>query len=153
GGRSRRVQQGETINGMLVAEVQTNRVKLTQAGDSEELTLKVAGGPRVTVQPVVAVAPVPGAPVASAQPQQPPSPAAQQQPAATQDVSEVLANRRRAARAAEAAASGAAAAQTQQPPPPPAAPARPVQQPAPDVPQAADPAWNELYQRYIQPRR
>ena len=132
GGRSRRVQQGETVNGMLVAEVRVDRVKLTQNGDAEELTLKVATGPRATVQPVVT--PVPGQPGQPGQPVQPPGqppvqppgqpgqavqpggvvpgqavpvqprPVAGSQAGGVADVADVLANRRRAARAAAAAA-------------------------------------------------
>src|SRR5207302_10565428 len=62
GGRSRRVQQGETINGMLVAEVQADRVKLTVGPDAELLTLKVGAGPKTTIQPQVAVAQPPPQP-------------------------------------------------------------------------------------------
>ena len=67
GGKSRSVRVGETINGLVVAEVKPDRVKLTMGEDSEELLLKVAAGPRTTVQPVQPVAaggPAPGAPVA-----------------------------------------------------------------------------------------
>ncbi|MEO5766633.1 MAG: hypothetical protein ABIR52_15140 [Casimicrobiaceae bacterium] len=146
GGRSRRVQQGETVNGMLVAEIRADKVKLTQNDDSEELTLKVAAGPRSTVQPVVAPVPgqagqpvrpgAPGAPGGAAQGQ----PVAGSQVAPVQDVADVLANRRRAARAAEAAA--------QVPPPAPPAAVAPAAAPAPA--RGADPAWNEVYQRYMQ---
>ncbi len=116
GGRSRRVQQGETVDGMLVAEVRSDRVKLTMNNETEELTLKVAAGPRTTVQPAVAPAPLqpgqPAAPVppvpaaATATPQQAAGSRPTANPAAnpTANVSDVLANRRRAARAAEAAA-------------------------------------------------
>jgi hypothetical protein len=149
GGRARRVQMGETINGMLVSDVRADRVKLTMGDESEELTLKVAAGPRTTVQPVVAASPVPGAPVAGA-PQAQPQSAGAQQPPVAQDVADVLANRRRAARAAEAAASSAAAGQ---PAPQPAPPATPPPARAAPPQQPADPAWNELYQRYMQPRR
>jgi hypothetical protein len=149
GGRSRRVQQGETINGMLVAEVRSDRVKLTVGPDAETLTLKVAVGPKTTIQPQVAVAPPPGgAPPPGAPPQQltqpppgspggPPLPSAA--PAAPRagvaDVGEALTNRRRAARAAEAAAQQAAG-----------------NQPAAPVPQAeqAPQEWSSVYQRYIQ---
>ena len=153
GGRSRRVQQGETVNGMLVAEVRADRVKLTLNGDTEELPLKVATGPRATVQPVAAQ--VPGQPGQPGQPGGPvpggavpgqPQPVAGSQVAPVQDVADVLANRRRAARAAEAAA--------QTPPPVPPAAAAPAAAPAAAAPaRAADPAWNEVYQRYMQPRK
>ena len=139
GGRSRRVQQGETINGMLVAEVQADRVKLTVGPDAELLTLKVGAGPKTTIQPQVAVAqpppqPPPGTPGA------PPAPNAAAAPDQVMDAGEVLASRRRAARAAEAAAAQPSAAQ-------PAAPA-PVPQAAPA--QQAPQEWSSVYQRYIQ---
>jgi hypothetical protein len=150
GGRSRRVQQGETINGMLVAEVRADGVKFTQNDEVEELRLKVAAGPRTTVQPAVPAAPTQaGGPVPGA-----PQPAAGSQ-AATGEVAEVLANRRRAARAAEAAAQAqradpAAAAAA-------AAAAAPAAAPAPATTAPAksgqDPAWNDVYQRYQQNRR
>lgn len=149
GGRSRRVQQGETVNGMLVAEVRADRVKFTLGDDAEELTLKVASGPRVTVQPVTATpAPGPGrpgGPVAGA-PVPPQQAAGGSQAPVVQDVADVLANRRRAARAAEAAAQGA-------PPVVPPAPAAPAA-PAAAAPRSAapDPGWNEVYQRYMRPR-
>ena len=148
GGRSRRVQQGESVNGMLVAEVRVDRVKLTLNGDAEELTLKVATGPRATVQP--AVTPTPGQPGQQGQPGQPVQPgqpggsapgatvpAAAPRPVAgsqagsgVSDVADVLANRRRAAR-------GAAAAATV-----------PGTQPS-----TAAPALNDVYQRNMQPRQ
>jgi hypothetical protein len=52
GGKSRRVAQGEQVNGMTVAEVKPDRVKLTLGDESEDLVLKVAAGPKVTTQPV-----------------------------------------------------------------------------------------------------
>jgi hypothetical protein len=48
GGKSRRVAQGEQINGMLVAEVKPDRVKLTLGDEAEDLVLKVAIGPKTT---------------------------------------------------------------------------------------------------------
>ena len=56
GGKSRRVAQGEQINGMMVADVKPDRVKLTLGEESEDLLLKVAAGPKTTTQPVVAAA-------------------------------------------------------------------------------------------------
>ncbi len=41
GGRSRRVTQGETINGLVVAEVKPDRVKLAMGEEVEELVLRV----------------------------------------------------------------------------------------------------------------
>jgi hypothetical protein len=149
GGRSRRVQQGESINGMLVAEVRPDRVKLTQGGDAEVLTLKVAQGPKATIQPVAAgsqpgvpgqVPPAAGAPGSNAAPQS----------AQSQEAADVLANRRRAARAAAAAAPpNPAGAPGQAPPvasPTPATPATP----SPQAAQPSDPRWNDVYQRYMQ---
>lgn len=151
GGKSRRVAQGETINGMVVAEIKADRVRLTTGDESEEVMLKVATGPKTTIQPVMpgaqrgpitATAAPPGA--------APPVPGAR-------DVSEVLAERRRAARAAEAAAQGL----------PPGAPipgaaaaaaSAGVQAPTmPPVPSGDtgtnDSRWQSVYQRYQQPRR
>jgi hypothetical protein len=147
GGRSRRVQQGESINGMLVAEVRPDRVKLTQGSDSELLTLKVAPGPKTTIQPVAA-GPQPGAPG-----QVPPAgaqgPGAPQQAAQTQEAADVLANRRRAARAAaQGATPNPQAAPAQAPPVVSATPAPATGQAAP-----ADPRWNDVYQRYMQRSR
>jgi len=94
GGKSRRVAQGEQVNGMLVAEVKPDRVKLTLGEESEELFLKVALGPKTTTQPVAT----------------PPTPPALAQGAgggaapAGQTASDTLAERRRAAQAAAAAA-------------------------------------------------
>ena len=145
GGRSRRVQQGETINGLLVSEVHADRVKLIAGDATEELTLKVAAGPKTTIQPAVAVAPPaqpPGLPQPTNVPGAPQPASAATAPQPGQDVGEVLANRRRAARAAEAAAS-----QQQPQNAPAAAPAQaaPTQQQKP-----ADAGWNDVYQRYIQ---
>ena len=135
GGKSRSVRQGETLNGMEVTEVKSGHVRLKQGGDVEDLQLKVATGPRTTIQTAVVTAvpgqPVPaaaGAPAAataaggngaatagqpSTRPGAPPPPPAAPPPAAappragTTSVSELLAERRRAARAAaEAAAAG-----------------------------------------------
>jgi hypothetical protein len=94
GGKPRTVKQGETISGMLVAEVKSDRVKLTLGDESEELVLKVSTNPRPTPQPVAAAPQVP--------------PGTQPQPAtvAGQEAAQTLAERRRAARAAEAVASG-----------------------------------------------
>jgi len=149
GGRSRRVQQGETINGMLVAEVRSDRGKLTVGPDAETLTLKVAIGPKTTIQPQVAVAPPPGTPPQQltqpppGSPGGPPLPNAAAAPkAGVADVGEVLANRRRAARAAEAEAA------RQQPAGDQPAAAAPVPQAAPA--QQAPQEWSSVYQRYIQ---
>ena len=109
GGKSRRVMQGETVNGMLVREVKADRVVLAQGDETEELTLKVAAGPKTTTQPAAA-GPVAAAVPAGAVPAVAPPPAAP--PAAYPST---LAGRRAAARAADAARNAAA-------PAPPAAP-------------------------------
>ena len=57
GGKARTVKKGETINGMLVAEVWPDRVKLTLGDESEEISLKVSTNPRPTPQPVAQAAP------------------------------------------------------------------------------------------------
>jgi hypothetical protein len=96
GGKSRRVAQGEQVNGMLVAEVKPDRVRLTLGDESEDLVLKVALGPKTTTQPVAAPA---GAAAAA--------PGATGQgggAAGTPNAAETLAERRRAQQAAEAAA-------------------------------------------------
>ena len=147
GGKARRVLQGETINGLLVAEVKPNGVRLTQGDESEELVLKLAVGPRTTIQPVVA-APAAGAALAAAGLSA--ADAARIAPQ-VRDVAEVLAERRRMARDAEAAAAG-------RPPgaPIPAAvpPAAAAMTPAPAAAAgSSDPAWASVYQRYQQPRR
>ncbi len=90
GGKSRRVAQGEQINGMLVAEVKPDRVRLTLGDDSEDLVLKVAAGPKTTTQPAVSV---PSASNGGAS-----------APGAVQNSAELLAERRNAQRRAEAAA-------------------------------------------------
>jgi len=155
GGKVRRVQKGETVNGMLVEDVKADRVRFTMNGDAEEVTMRIATGHKTTTQPV----PPPGQAAAGAVPP-PPSqggtPIVQPPPPpVVQDVADVLAQRRRAARSAEAAATqrdaawGAAAAPTPAAPPPAPAPA-----PGAATPQAArpDPGWNAVYQRYMQPR-
>lgn len=61
GGKARSVRKGETLNGMLIAEVTPDRVRLKQGDEFEDLPLKLASGPRTTVQPAVATA-APAAP-------------------------------------------------------------------------------------------
>jgi hypothetical protein len=96
GGKSRRVTQGEQVNGMLVADVKPDRVKLTLGDESEDLVLKVATGPKNTTQPVA-----------------PPPPVAAQGAGggatpAGQTGADTLAERRRAAQQAAQAAAAAA---------------------------------------------
>jgi len=149
-GKSRRVQAGESINGLLVAEVKADRVKLTMGDESEELMLRVISNPRVTASPPVAVVPgaIPQPGVATAQV---PPPAA----GATALTAEQLAERRRAARAASG---------QPQPPVPPAPGAVPTPVPAmpvapaeagaaPAAPTTPDPRWAEIYKRYQQQQR
>lgn len=147
GGKARRVLQGEMVNGMLVAEVKADRVRLTLGDETEELGLKLAVGPRTTIQPVMA-GPLAAAVAASGLS---PADAARLAPQ-VRDVADVLAERRRMAREAEAAAAG-------RPPgtpivPPPTAAATPGPAPAAGAAAAStDPAWSSVYQRYQQPRR
>ena len=103
GGRSRRVTQGETIDGLMVAEVGPDRVKLLRGGEFEELTLKVAPGPKTTIQPQASAAPPAaqsGAPPAPQPAQQ--NVATSQQPGQPQDTAEAPATRRRDGRPAAA---------------------------------------------------
>jgi len=144
GNRSRRVLAGDKVNGMVVAEVRPDRVKLTLGDESEELLLKVVSNPRPTVQPAVPAAP----PVAVAAPAA--APAAAQAaatpgvtPAAASDVTQTLAERRRAARAAALEQQQAPGAQVA-----PAAPPAPAAAPATTPPAAAtggaiEPRWNQ----------
>jgi general secretion pathway protein N len=162
GGKARSVRAGETINGVVVAEVKADRVKLVLGSESEELMLKVAAGPRQTIQP-----PQPGAPGTPGVPgAQPPRPQVPGQPIAADtgapvDSDATILERRRAARAAlQAQQEAAARAGTQ--PAPPAAPAAPgaLATPQPSTsaapaaaPAAADPQWADVYRRMQQPRR
>jgi hypothetical protein len=152
GGKPRRVAQGEVINGMTVTSIGTDRIRLTLGDESEELMLKVAAGPKTTIQPVVPNMPV----TATAQPQPGAAPAvAGAQPpgsAPVRDVADVLAERRRAARAAEQAAAGLPPGTPVNPPPGTAVTA-PNMPPVPQGdPNSGDPRWQGVYQRYQQPR-
>jgi hypothetical protein len=96
GGKSHVVKKGDKLNGMTVAEVTPAGVRFTQGGESEDLPLKVAAGPRTTVQPVVARPPAPpgnAAPGARNVPGNANAPGGANAP--------TLAERRRAAREAE----------------------------------------------------
>ncbi len=139
--KSQRVRAGEKINGMLVAEIRPDRVKLTLGGESEELVLKVATNPRPTAPPV-AVARAAAAPAATVRP----AGAAPAAPAGTPPPAQTLAERRRAARAAAAAAaaggSGAATA-----PPPAGAPANVAPGAAAPSATGVDP-WAQMDQSY-----
>jgi hypothetical protein len=144
GGKSRRVTQGENVNGMVVTEIRTDRIRLSVGDESEELTLKIATGPRTTIQPVM-----PGGPVSATG--VPPVPPGAGPIAGARDVAEVLAERRRAARALEAATAGS-------PPgtPVPGATSAPITAPTMPAPPVAspstDPQWQDVYRRYQQRR-
>jgi hypothetical protein len=153
GGKARRVQKGETINGILVEDVAADHVRLSQNGESEELVLKIAAGPRTTIQPAApaaAAAPHPGAPQNATAQNVPGA------PVVTPEIAELLAQRRRAARQAQVGAQqggagaqqggSAAAAPTPGVPPPPASL-------LPKPPQGGDPQWSAVYQRMMQQRR
>ncbi len=128
--KAQRVRAGEKINGMLVTEVKSDRVKLTLGDESEELVLKVATNPHPTKPPAaVAQTAAPASPVA-------PVAAIPPAPPGTPNAAQTLAERRRAARAA--------AGVTPPAPPPAAAPA-----PAPAAPTGAvDPRWQQMDQAY-----
>ena len=129
GGKSYRVAMGGQLNGMLVADVKPDRVKLTLGDDSEELVLKVATGPKVTTQPVAAGPAAVGAPGAGggAAPGQTPA--------------DILAERRRAQQAAQTAAAKGSMPVLNAPPP------GAFLQPGAAAPGAAaqvvDPRWGE----------
>jgi hypothetical protein len=129
GGKARRVAQGEEVNGMLVAEVKPDRVRLTLGEDSEELVLRVAAGPKTTTQPVVAAPPagVQGAP----------GQGGVAQPAAGQTAADLLAERRRAQQAAQAGTNTPGLLNA----PPPGAYARPGGEAVVGAP--VDPRWAE----------
>ena len=137
GGKFRTVRQGEQINGMLVAEVKPDRVRLTLGGDSEELVLKVAAGPKTTVP----------TPPAGGAPNAPGNPPQAAQPAESEET-RLVNQRRRAAQAATAAEVA---------PPVVPAPSRnslvtglPPPAAAPGTPASSDPNWNEVYERMRQ---
>ena len=65
GGKTRSVRKGESINGMVVADVGADRVRLKLGEETEDLDLKVAKGPKVTAP---AVAATPAAAPAGTQP-------------------------------------------------------------------------------------
>ena len=129
GGKSHTVHRGETLNGIVVADVQMGSVRLKQGDEVEDLQLKIASGPKTTVQVAPPAPPAqahpagqPGAPAVpggtngqpNATPGRPVAPPNVTNPAANNaarangsvSVSEILAERRRAARAAAAAAAG-----------------------------------------------
>jgi len=145
GGKARTVKQGDRIDGVLVAEVKPDRVRLALGDESEELTLKVVTNPKPTPAPAAPAA----APGASGAPPTTPGAAPgqpqRQPPVATapQEAGQTLAERRRAARAAQAAAEAAAAS-------PSAAGAAQLGAPAPEGAGAdqVDPRWQQMDERY-----
>ena len=160
GGKSRSVRAGETINGVVVAEVKADRVRLALGDESEELVLKVATGPRQTIQPPQPGAPGAAAPAPGTQVPRPPIPG---QPIAADtgapmDSDATILERRRAARAAlqaqqEAArAGGQPVPQTAPPVPGALAIPQPAAAPPAATPPKPDPGWNEVYRRMQQPR-
>jgi hypothetical protein len=135
GGKSRRVALGEQVNGMLVADVRPDRVKLTLGDESEDLVLKVASGPKTTTQPVTA--PPPGQPAAGGGAGFGPNAGAP----AGQNTADILGERRRVQQAAEAAAAAAGrSAPAILMPPPPGAYLPPGSTAAAT---AVDPRWGE----------
>lgn len=156
GGKARRVSQGETINGLLVAEVKADRVRLALGDESEELVLRVAPNPRPTVQPAF---PAPVAPAAPAAAQGQAPAAAVQQPVQPTAADASLAERRRAARAAQAAIQQQTSTPDGNPLPAQNAPTPPAQTQGAQATGAAtaapapDPRWAEMYRQYQQPRQ
>jgi hypothetical protein len=156
GGKVRRVRKGETVNGMLVEEVKADRVRLAQGGETEELTLRVAAGPKTTIQPAQPAPPQQQQQAGAANGAGSQAAHNPQRPPATQDVAEVLSQRRRAARAAEAQAARQQAQQQQQGAPAAGTPAAPTprsaaqQQGASSQPQGNSPGWAAVYQRMQQ---
>ncbi|MCC6194311.1 MAG: hypothetical protein IT518_07565 [Burkholderiales bacterium] len=152
GGKQRRVVQGESVDGLVVAEIMPDRVRLALGGESEELVMKLATGPRTTIQPVAPAPVTASAAPPGARQVQPAQPGAA--PPQARDVAEILAERRRAARAAERAARNLPPGA----PNPDLVPKGPVTAPnMPPVPQGSmntdDPAWQQLYRRYQTQRR
>ena len=120
-GKARSVRKGDSINGMVVAEVAADRVRLTMGEESEDVELKVLKGPKTTVQPTTVAAAPPGAAAAPASQVVPVGPGAGQVPArrpatqatqgATGDAQANVRAARRAARQAEAQQAPGTAAQ------------------------------------------
>ena len=147
GGKPRTVKKGDSINGVLVAEVKPDRVMLALGDETEEVLLKAQTNPKPTPQPA---APAPVAPASAAAPAAAgqPQPATPQPPVAggPAQSAQTLAERRRAARAAEAAAAAAAAPPATVAPGAGAQPA--VQAPASPGAEQIDPRWQQMDERY-----
>jgi len=139
GNKSRRVLAGDKVNGMLVAEVRPDRVRLTMGDESEDLLLKVGTNPRPTAQPAVPVAAAPAGTPAATPGAAPLAvvPASAVPAAAQGEPTQTLAERRRAARAAALDQQQQGAAnQAANPAANPAAPAA-------VAPSGLDPRWNQ----------
>ena len=148
GGKSRRVTQGESVNGMVVAEIRPDRVRLTLGDESEELALKVAVGPKTTIQPRGAGRS--GHRDCHAGSGRPGQPGTVPQAG---DVATILAERRRAARAAEPPRRACRRApRFRRPAPAQATGVEPATPSAPANPNTAIRNGRSVYQRYQQPR-
>ncbi|MBA3505255.1 MAG: hypothetical protein H0T80_05675 [Betaproteobacteria bacterium] len=149
GGKPRRVVQGETIDGLLVADVKADRVRLTMGEEAEELLLKVTTNSRPTPQP-----PLPQMAAGGAVPG---TPAAQAVTPAAPEVSRILAERRRAAREAQANEGAPAPdGRNRVPLVAPNAPAAPAAAAPGAIPPPATPPdarWQQIYQQYQQRSR
>jgi hypothetical protein len=141
GGKARTVRKGDKINGMLVADVQPDRVRFTQGGDTEELLLKVAAGPKTTVVAAARPAgPAAGAPTrGGSQAAQAARRAAAARGAAAGEAPQAVPGQPPTGRAARAAARAAAQAGA-------GAGAEAAGNPAPAAGASADP-WAAVYQR------
>jgi hypothetical protein len=166
GGKSRVVRQGEQFNGMLVATVTADRVKLTMGDEAEELVLKAAPGPKTTTQPPPAApagAVVPGAPAALPGAVPPVSTTPPPAPASPAPAAPTPTRRRIVPTGGPASAFPGVAQESESTPAPvatpaptPAVPGVPPPTPAApsgsgqSAPASADPAWNEVYERMRQ---
>jgi hypothetical protein len=102
-GKPKTVRQGDEVSdGVRLAAVTPDGIRLTAGQETETLKLKIATGPKTTIQPAVIEPPKPPAGPGGAQ-QQPNRPGAAPQPADAAN-QQSAAERRRAARAAAAAA-------------------------------------------------
>ncbi len=124
GGKARRVLQGESINGLVVAEVKPDRVRLTMGDESEDLILKVQTNPKPTAVAARARRRTDraGSPRRARlrryrQARRPSAPVATPQPAGANSA-DLLARRRAAREAAAAAAAAPAASAARRPPTP-----------------------------------
>ncbi|HEY2864987.1 MAG TPA: hypothetical protein VGK37_15305 [Casimicrobiaceae bacterium] len=137
-GKARTVRKGDKVNGVLVAEVLPDRVRLTQGDDSEELLLKVAPGPKTTIAaaPATAGTHAPAARPNSLAGRRAAAAAAARGPAAGEPPGSVAppATGRGARAAARAAAAAEAASGTTSNAPPPAG-------------NSPTDAWGQVYQR------